>query len=548
VKPSAAGSCTLSIADSASHSQTLSVTVNAPSSGAAVDNVTFHQNAARQGWYQSETALTTTTVASSKFGLRTTLTAPSGMPAFGKVYAQPLYASAESIGGVKHNLVLIATATDQVYAFDDQTDTVVWERNFTNPAAGITQQLWTDTACADVNPDVGITSTPVLDRARDEMYVVVPTKENGAFHLRLHAISLQSGADVLTPVEVSASTTLATGGVATTSAENNFSRTALLEANGNIYVGLGSHCDYQTHSTHGWLLAYSATNLATVGSALDLTNANSGNASYLGSIWMSGYGPAADASGNVYFATRNGPWNGTTDFAMSILKLPGTLNIASGSYFTPINEATESSGDEDLASGGVMLLPDGLSTAFPHLIVAGGKDGTKYVLNRDRLGGQQTGDAGAVWHAVTGGLMWGGPAFFQDTNGKSYVLYGGSGGLSTYAFTPATGALGVIATTTGIVCLECRNSGSQPIVSSNGTTPGTAVAWALRTPGNDGGTIKLYAFNALTMTTLFSGAAGSWTIGSGATYIAGALVSPLVANGRVYVPTDGSVAVFGLSP
>ena len=95
---------------------------------------------------------------------------------------------------------------------------------------------------------------------------------------------------------------------------------------------------------------------------------------------------------------------------MSILKLPGTLNIASGSYFTPINEATESSGDQDLASGGVMLLPDGLSTAFPHLLVAGGKDGTKYVLNRDRLGGQQTGDAGAVWQAVTGGLMWGGPS------------------------------------------------------------------------------------------------------------------------------------------
>jgi hypothetical protein len=84
------------------------------------------------------------------------------------------------------------------------------------------------------------------------------------------------------------------------------------------------------------------------------------------------------------------------------------------------------------------------------------------------------------------------------------------------------------------------------VISSNGTTAGTAIAWALKTPGNSGGTITLYAFDALKMTTLYSGAAGNWTVGSGASYIAGALVSPLVANGRVYVPTDGSVAVFGL--
>jgi len=470
------------------------------------------------------------------------------MPAFGKVYAQPLYASAESIGGVTHNLVIVATSTDQVYAFDDQTYAVVWERSITNPAGGITQQSWTDTGCADVNPNVGIMSTPVIDRSRDEMYVVAATDENGTPHMRLHAISLQNGADVVTPVEVSASVALATGGVATTSAVNNLNRTALLEANGNIYVGLGSHCDYVTSATHGWLLAFSAANLSPAGSAVNLTNANTGSNYYLGSIWMSGYGPAADAQGNVYFATGNGPWNGTTDFAMTVMKLPGTLNVANGSYFTPINAESEPTPDEDLGSGGVMLLPDGLSSAFPHLAIAGGKDGLKYLLNRDNMGGQQAGNAGAVWWALTGGKMWGGPAFFQDTNGNSYVIYGGSNPLSTYLFAPATGALGVVASASGPGCLECRDAGSQPIVSSNGTNPGTAVAWALKTPSDSGGTIYLYAFDALKMTTLFNGAAGQWTVGSGATYIAGALVSPVVANGRVYVPTDGSVAVFGLSP
>jgi FtsP/CotA-like multicopper oxidase with cupredoxin domain len=544
VKPAAVGSCTLTIADSASHSQGLSVTVNAATSGSAVDNVTFHQNAARQGWYQAETHLTTANVSGGSFSKLLTLSAPSGMPAFGKVYAQPLYASAESIGGVSHNLVLIATATDQVYAFDDATDNVVWERNFTNASSGITQQSWSDTGCGDVNPDVGIVGTPVIDRSLDRMYVVVPTKESGVFHMRLHAISLQTGADAVTPVEVSASTMLATGGTATTNPEYNFARSALLEANGNVYVGLGSHCDYNTSSTHGWLLAYNASSLAAAGSAVNVTNGDAGNTYFLGAIWMSGYGPAADASGNVYFATGNGPWNGTSDFGMSVLKLPGTLAIANGTYFTPSNEATESNSDTDLGSGGVMLLPDGVSSSLPHLLVQGGKDGVKWLLNRDKLGGQQTNNAGAVYSLTSGG-EFGGPTFFQDTNGISYVVMGTGNPLTTYQFVPGTESLSAVANAS-VGCLECRNSGSQPIVSSNGTNAGTAIVWALKTPGSSGGTITLYAFDALKMTTLYTGAAGTWTIGSGASYIAGALVSPLVANGRVYVPTDGSVAVFGL--
>ena len=549
VAPQAAGSCTLTVADAASNTQTLAVSVNAASTGSAADNLTFHQNPSRQGWYEAETSLTTATVGSSNFGLIGSFAAPGGMPAFGKVYSQPLYATAESIGGTKHNLVIVSTSTDQVYAFDDTTGAVVWERSFTNPGGGITQQSWTDTNCSDVNPDIGITGTPVIDRGRDAMYVVVPTKESGTFHQRLHAISLQNGADVLTPVEVSASVQLATGGVASTDAKWNFNRSALLEANGNIYVALGSHCDYNTSATHGWVLAYSASSLAPAGSAVNLTNSNNGGNYFLGSPWMGGYGPAADAQGNIYFATGNGPWDGTTNFSMSVLKLPGNLNIAAGSYFTPASEASDSNNDADLGSGGVMLLPDGLSPSFPHLLMQGGKGGAsgaqKYLLNRDNLGGMRTGDAGAVWHANTGGGIWGGPAFFQDTTGNSYVIYGNGTPLGTYLFNPASASFSLVSSV-NVGCLECRDSGSQPVVSSNGTNPGTAVAWALKTPGNGGGAITLYAFDALKMTTLFSGTAGSWNQTPGTAWIGGALVSPLVANGRVYVPADGAVAIFGL--
>ena len=556
VTPLSAGTCSISVTDAAANSAALPVSVNAFGAGNPGDNVTFHQNPMRTGWYQSESVLNTTNVATSSFAKLGTLSAPSGMPAFGKVYAQPLYVTGERTSdGNVHNLVIVSTATDQVYAFDDATDTVVWEKNFTNPAGGVTQQSSTDTGCNDVNPDVGITGTPVIDRTMDLMYVVVPTKESGVFHLRLHALALSSGADALTPVEVSGSVALASGGTASTDPMNNFNRSALLEANGTIYVPLGSHCDFVAGTTHGWILGYNASNLAPAGNLLNVTNQNTGNGRYLGAVWMGGFGPAADAQGNVYFATGNGPVNGTTDFGMSVLRVPGSLSLASASFFSPFGAPVDSASDEDLGAGGVLLFPD-VAGSFPHLLIQGGKCGAgsasggtqgcqKYILNRDSLGGVMSGDTGALWHADTAGGMWGGPAYFQDTSGNSYIIYGGGNPLTTYQLNLSPISLSSVASA-NVGCLECRNQGSQPIVSSLGTNPGTAVAWALKTPMNAGGTITLYAFNALTMSVLFSGSAGNWTIGPNSSYIGGAMVSPLVANGRVYVPTDGGVAIFGL--
>jgi hypothetical protein len=563
ITPVATGSCSLSISDSASNASSLAVSVNGSSKALAADNVTFHHDPARTGWYPNETTLTTSNVGSSSFGLVATLTAPSGMPAFGKVYAQPLYASHEKASdGNLHNLVIVATATDQIYAFDDVTGAVVWEHNFTNPSAGITQQHDTDTGCEDVNPDVGIVGTPVIDRALDRLYVVVPTKENGTYFMRLHALALGSGADAVTPMPVAASVALATGGTASVSPVSNFNRSALLEANGNIYVALGSHCDYGGGSIHGWLLSYSASNLQQTGNAVDFTNAEPSNSSFLGSIWMSGFGPAADAQGNVYASTGNGPYDGINNFAMSDIRLPGDLDIGKASTFTPYAEATESEADEDLGAGGVVLLPD-LPGAYPHVLVQGGKCGgatgggdgggngttgcAKYLLNRDSLGGYSSGDAGALWHMNMAGGIWGGPAIFQDSSANTYVLLGGNP-LTNYEL--QTSPLGLSAlTSTNVGCLECRDAGSQPVISSNGTTAGSAVVWALQTPKSSGGTITLYAFDPFNLgSVLFSGAAGTWEPGPNAPYIAGALISPLVANGRVYVPTEGSVAVFGLTP
>jgi len=548
VSPLATGACVVVAADAAKHSASLSVTVNGVTTGSAADNLTYHRNNARQGWYANETALTTANVASSAFGLVATLTDPAGASIFGKVFAQPLFVSGETIAGVKHNLVVVATATDRVYAYDEATRALVWHRDFTNAAAGITQQSWADTGCRDVNPDIGITATPVIDRRLDRVFVVAATKENGAFHQRLHAISLQTGADAVTPVEASATVALSTGGVASTDAKWNYARAALLAANGNVYVGLSDHCDFNAKATHGWMLAYAASTLAPAGGTIDITDADDGTGYFLGSVWMSGFGPAADAAGNVYFATGNGPVNDRSDFAMSVLKVPGTLDVTAASYFTIADAARASQGDADVGSGGVMLLPDGISAAYPHMVVQGGKTGRKYLLNADKLGGQQPGDAGAIWYASTGGLEWGGPAYFADAAGRSYVLYG-SGPLTTYRLdtSGARPALRAVASTTGVACFQCRVAGSLPIVSSNGTAAGTAIAWVVQDrQSGAGGPLNVFAFDALTMRTLFSSTAGTWMPGPGLNKIGAALVSPLVANGRVYVPTDGHVAIYGL--
>jgi hypothetical protein len=168
------------------------------------------------------------------------------------------------------------------------------------------------------------------------------------------------------------------------------------------------------------------------------------------------------------------------------------------------------------------------------------------VLDRDNMGGQKTNDAGAVAELNVGGSMWGGPAYFAEASGAQHIVYGDGTPLSTLTLNLSPVSLS-IQSSAEVGCLECRDHGSQPVVSSNGTTAGTAVVWALKTPGNSGGTISLYAFDALKMShTLYTGLAGSWLQDPTALWNGGALVSPLVVDGRVYVPTDGSVAIFGL--
>jgi len=356
----------------------------------------------------------------------------------------------------------------------------------------------------------------------------------------------------------------------------NFSRSALLEANGSIYVALASHCDQQGATTHGWMVSYSAKDLTKTADILNTTAAQDDNGDYFGSPWMSGYGPAADEKGNVYFATGNGATTIPSGFAMSVIKVPGNLDLNQADYFQPPTALADSDGDHDLGSGGVMLLPlpqQGASPA-PHLLVQGGKcqhEGPppptrcmKYILNRDSM-------RVPLWQADVGGDMYGGPAYFFGSDGKPHVVYGGENNLTTYTLqlpavklvpqSVATSPPGELPEARPRRCFECRTpGGSQPVVSSNGSAD--AIVWAVQTPdGNrfvkakrSSGNITLFALDALHMNnTLYSGKAGVWTMyvpakGPLPDWIGAAFVSPLIADGRVYVPTDGALAVFGLGP
>jgi Bacterial lectin len=506
------------------------------------DNPTYHNNNLRTGWYQHETTLNATNVASSAFHLIATLTTG------GKSYSQPLYLTAQKLAdGSTHNLLIVTDSTDVVYAYDADSLSLLWRRDF--KGTGIRQQLSTDTGCDDTWPNIGINGTPVVDRARNRMYVVVPTDENGTFHLRLHALSVGNGADAVAPVEVSASLTLASGGTASVDPKFNFDRAGLLETNNTIYVPLATHCDFDSGASHGWMLSYSPDTLAKTGSSIDTTNKDVGTIAgvrFLGSIWEGGFGVAADAGSNIFFATGNGPSDGGgSDFGMSVLKVPPSLNFAQRDYFTPSTWQGDSQNDNDLSSGGVMLLPDQTSGPFAHLAIAGGKTGMKYLLNRENLGGLHSTDQ-ILFEANTGGGIWGGPAYFVDSSGAQKIVYGGSPTLNAYTLKTASGYGLTLTSQTGVGALEHRNSGVTPIVSSNGTQAGTAVVWAIKTPSgsiNGTGTITLYAFNGANLgTTLFTASAGRWT-GNGDT--GGAMITPLVANGRVYLATDGVVTVFG---
>jgi hypothetical protein len=525
---------------------------------AQVNVTTYHNDTYRSGANMSETVLTPVTVNSAQFGKL------FSVPLDGYVYAQPLVLTNVVINGAVHTVLYVATEHDSVYAIDaDPTSTtpsVLWKVNLI-PSGGRTVNGPVDIfpGCTDIVPEIGITGTPVIDPATGRLYVVAKSVVAGQAVQYLHVLDVTTGADVLPATAIAGSVPGsgydAANGVVQFDPLRENERAALLLSNEHVVIAWASHCD--SDPWHGWVMSYNASSLAQ--EAVWNTTPGGGE----GAVWMSGAGPAADANGNIYLATGNGTWDGATSFADSIVKLGltqtgGVWTLALEDYFTPYNQAALAILDEDLGSGGLVLLP--AAAGRSGTLVQMSKQGTLYVLNQNSLGhfcapsmpGCQTADV-QIPQEIPGATagVWGAPAAWANT-----VYWGGAADpINAYAVNPATGLL--TETPSSQTAAVFSFPGPTPSISANGTTGG--ILWALdnappnnptpvtKNPCGDGGGCQvLYAFDASNLDNLLytsSEVPGRDSPGTGVKF-----ATPTIANGRVYVGSQGGVSVYGLLP
>ncbi|HKH98978.1 MAG TPA: hypothetical protein VJ999_07715 [Candidatus Sulfotelmatobacter sp.] len=497
---------------------------------------TYHYDNYRTGWNPNETVLTRANVGSSSFGLLHTVALDD------QVDGQPLLVpnvaiTAGNYQGL-HNVVYVATENNTVYAIDAGSGTVLLERHLGKP---VSYPL----GCNNNGPNVGITSTPVIDTTISTLYLMAYTTSAAGPAYHLHAIDLGSLKDKVTPELVTGSHTLTDGTSFTFNATYQRQRPGLLLANGNVYAGFGSFCDSSANLSRGWLLGWSAGSLTPLpANQLFDTQASSPDSFFLSSIWMSGYGLAADDSGNVLFVTGKSDYSGTTydgvsNIQESVVKVSQNLTTVLD-LFTPSNQATLDEGDTDFGSGGLLVLPD-QAGSISHLAVAAGKFGSMYLMNEDHLGGYST-SKNNVLGTYTVGACWCGQSYFVDADGAGRVVSSGGNSLNIWKLaTSPKPSLSKFATSPFI------NGGQNPgiftTISSNGSS--NAIVWALShpiSPAQPG--IFLFAFNpdsSSTMTQIFKGAAGSWP-----NYNGNSNLVPVVANGNVYVASNKQLRIFGL--
>jgi hypothetical protein len=499
---------------------------------------TYHYNNARTGATLNETTLTTSNVNAGNFGKLFSLAVD------GQVYAQPLYLPGVAIPQMgTHNVLYVATEHNSVYAFDaDAPGNPLWQVNLgaSMPSSVCCMQQ-------DLLPEIGITSTPVIDSTAGIIYVVAESLENSAAVFRLHALDVKTGQDIVAPVviqgNVPGNSFASVSGLLAFLPKQHYQRLGLLLANGNIYVGFGSH--QSTTPFFGWLFSYSTATLAQTG-ILCFAPDNQRNG-----LWQGGAGPAADGSGNIYLETGDGPFDvntGGRDYGDSIVKV-GT----SGSglrvldYFTPSSQLVDDLESWDLGSSGPLLIP-GTS-----LGVAGGKEGKIYVFDTGNLG-QFNGTTDHVvqeWQAtfadsdqLPGGFFGGSYIFYNST----LYSFGERDSLKAFSFNGSQFNTTPVSQSTSIVPAGVSNNPAISI-SSNGATSGTGIVWAAySTDGMADGKAHpgvFYAFDAADVSRVLwnSGqnsvrdAVGNWAKWN----------PPVVANGRVYLGTyDNSVNVYGL--
>jgi hypothetical protein len=507
-------------------------------SSVVVDVVTYHNDTARTGQNLNETLLTPGTVSVSTFGKT------GFFPVDGKVDAQPLFLSGVAIPGMgTHDVLYVVTEHDSVYALDAASGGVLWHASMLGSG-----ETTSDTrGCSQVTPEIGITSTPVIDRSRGAngaIYVVAMSKNgSGAYFQRLHALDVATGAELLGGPRTIAASFPGTGagssgGSVMFDAKQYEERAGLMLLNGQIIMAWTSHCDIDPYT--GWIMAYNASSLAQ-SSVLNVTPNGS-----RGGFWMAGAGPAADAVGNVYLLDGNGTFDTMLDgngfpsqgnFGNAFLKISTSSGLKVADYFATFDTVAKSNGDTDLGSGGTLVLPDLIDGAgrTRHLAVGAGKDAHIYVVDRDSMGKWHS-SSNQIYQDIGGSLgnsVFSMPAYFNNT------VYYGAAGSALKAFSIVNAQLSPAA-----VSASARTfpyPGTTPGVSAAGSA--NAIVWAVE----NANPAVLHAYDARDLSRELYNSnqapAGRDAFGAGNKFI-----TPTIVNGHVYVGTASGVAQFGAPP
>ena len=529
--------------------------------------LTYHNNLSRDGTNSKEYALATALVTATTFGKL------FSCPADGAIYSQPLWVPRVTINSLPHNVVVVATQHDSVYAFDADASpcTTLWHANLLDSAHGGTAGETTVPSSAtgglvgsgfgDITPEVGVTGTPVIDPSTNTIYVVSKSvNASTQFFQRLHALDITTGNEKFTPRSIDASISVAGTGDGSANGRVEFDprnenqRPGLVLSNGVVYVAWASHEDHDPY--HGWVMGFSASTLVPVTNAVFNTTPNRvGTLSYSrGGIWMGGGAPAVDAGGNLFFITGNGTFDANTgglNYGDSVVKLSTASGLSVADYFTPLDQAMLDANDTDFGSGAATILVDQPSGPVTHLVIGGGKQGNLFLLNRDNMGKFSGTTNNVVQTINAGNSIFATPVFWQN---NLYVAP--IGALKQYVFNPTTGQFsGAPSSQTSATFAF---PGATPALSSDGTAAG--IVWAAdnsqycttQSPGC--GPAILHAYDATNLATELwnsSQAAGNRDQAGRAVKF----TVPTVANGKVYLGTRGNdstilgeLEVYGLLP
>ncbi len=510
---------------------------------------TQHNDNGRTGANLKETVLNVRNVNVKQFGRL------FARPVQGQIYAQPLYVPGLTVPGRgRHNVVFVATEHNDVYAFDadDPKQSAPLWHDYLGPCAPTPNDDFGNNPAYgryhDLFPEIGITSTPVIDFANHTIYVCAFNKSGpGQYLFRLHALDLQTGSERIgSPVLITA-TCPGTGmesanGTVTFDPMQQLQRAGLLLAGGVVYLAFAAHADCDPY--HGWVLGYDADTLRQ--RTVFCTTPDGGE----GSIWQAGQGPAADAQGNIYVMTGNGTASapqGGTGYAQAFLKLkPTPTGLTVADWFIPYDADALSANDQDIGDSGPLLVPD-----FP-LVIGGGKNGQFYVVNRDKFGHWDQNDNNEIVQNFQAGAghIHGSPVYWNGAvSGPMVYVWSEHDYLKVFKI--ENGQLLTTPAFQGADLPGPNMPGGFLSISANGNKAGTGILWAT-TPVDDDANQRavtgiLRAYDASNVTHELWNSLQDPTRDDFGLFAK--FCPPTVVNGKVYLATfSNQLVVYGLLP